>query len=196
MIRSLFIATIIFAAGCSKHEPAHPGQMSHEEMWSRMEQAATPGHAHLRLSPLVGEWNTETKVWMEPGKAPEVSHGRASSQWILGDRFISEEYSGSFGGKPFRGVATLGYDNVSKKYVGSWIDSMGTGMMTSEGQFNQQSNALEMTGTMSCPVTNGPRSSRMVTRIIDNKTHVMEMFDSGFDGKETKMMEITYRRTA
>ena len=35
---------------------------------------------------------------------------------------------------------------------------------------------------------------RSVTRIVDDNTHVFEMYSAGKGGKEEKMMEITYTR--
>ena len=36
----------------------------------------------------------------------------------------------------FKGMGIEGYDNVKKKFVGSWIDNMGTGIMMSEGTYD------------------------------------------------------------
>jgi hypothetical protein len=35
---------------------------------------------------------------------------------------------------------------------------------------------------------------RSVTRIVDNNTHVFEMYETDKKGEEVKMMEITYAR--
>ena len=36
-------------------------------------------------------------------------------------------------GQPFSGVGIDGYDNLRKKYVTTWIDTMGTGIFSMEG---------------------------------------------------------------
>ena len=33
----------------------------------------------------------------------------------------------------FKGTGIEGYDNGKKKFVGTWMDNMGTGIMMSEG---------------------------------------------------------------
>ena len=36
-------------------------------------------------------------------------------------------------GQPFTGIGVTGYDNHAKKYLSTWIDSMGTGIFSMEG---------------------------------------------------------------
>ncbi len=37
---------------------------------------------------------------------------------------------------PFHGIGTEGYDNVRKKFMASWIDNMGTGILLMEGTYD------------------------------------------------------------
>ena len=168
--------------------------MNSEEMMAKMKEAATPDDNHEKLKPLVGKWKTEAKMWMEPGKEPQVTKGTSTAQWILGKRFLKEDFSGKFHGQPFQGTGTLGYDKVKKKYVSTWIDSMGTGIMQSEGTYDDMNKSIGMSTSFFCPATGGEKKGRTVTRIISNKEHVFEMYDIGPDGKEMKVMEITYKR--
>ena len=39
----------------------------------------------------------------------------------------------------FKGHGMEGYDNAKKKFVGTWIDNMGTGIMMSEGDYDPSS---------------------------------------------------------
>ncbi|MCB0343987.1 MAG: DUF1579 domain-containing protein [Bdellovibrionales bacterium] len=169
-------------------------QMSPEEMKAKMELAATPGAEHKALAPLVGKWKTETKMWMDPSKQPEVTMGTAQHNWVLGGRFVQEQFSGKFHGQPFQGSGMIGFDKVKGEYVSTWTDTMGTGIMNGEGKFDPAKKEIEMSSTFSCPVTGGEKSSRSVTRIISNNEHVFEMFSEGPDGKEFKMLEIKYKR--
>src|SRR5262245_35943748 len=68
----------------------------------KAEEACTPGAAHKALDPLVGDWNAEVKMWMEPGAPPTISKGNAKSTWALRDRYVQAEFSGEFMGTPFR----------------------------------------------------------------------------------------------
>jgi hypothetical protein len=40
----------------------------------------------------------------------------------------------------------MGYDNAKKKFVSTWIDNMGTGMMTAEGEWNPSKKSIEFKG--------------------------------------------------
>ena len=169
-------------------------RMNSQEMMDRMKKAGAPGAEHAQLQPLVGKWKATTKWWQDPTRDPEVSTGTSESKWIMGKRFIREEYHGKMMGQPFEGEGLLGYDNVAKEYISTWMDTMSTGLMTSTGKYDAASRSLEMTGTMSCPLLEHKMENRMVTRIVNDREHVFEMYDMTPDGKEFKNLEITYKR--
>jgi hypothetical protein len=112
----------------------------------------------------------------------------------LDGRVLIEELSSSMMGQPFAGIGLHGYDNVSGKFWGTWNDSMSTGLMVSEGSCDQ-AGACTYTGSWNDPITAGKVTARMTTRWTDDQTQVFEMHGPGPDGKETKMMEIVYKRT-
>src|SRR5688572_2024744 len=124
-----------------------------EEMMKKAEAAAKPGPAHKALDPLVGEWNADVKVWMEPNVAPMTSKGSATSTWDLQGRFVRQEFKGEFMGKPFRGLGFTGYDNVKQKYNNVWIDDMSTTIFTAEGEAEQGGKVLTFGGTYACAMT-------------------------------------------
>ena len=65
-------------------------------------------------------------------------------------------------GVAFHGHGTTAYDSVSKKYVGSWSDSMSTGLAISEGTFDPATKKI--TGTMSArDMTGAMAKSRTVS---------------------------------
>ena len=206
-----FLTISLLLTGCA-HKAAAPQQpsaeeiaaaqsrammaLSPDEMMAKIKEAGTPGEEHQKIASLAGTFKTVTKIWMDPSKDPEVTKGTAKNQWILGKRFLKQDYSGKFMGQPFQGTGVVGYDKVKKEYVSTWVDTMGTGMMTGEGQFNSEKNELVSTSHYSCPLVGGDKTSRMVTRIINKNEYVLEMFDTGPDGKEMKTMEITHRRVS
>jgi hypothetical protein len=86
-----------------------------------------------------------------------------------------------------------GYDNASGKWWITWNDSMSTGLMVSEGNCDDEG-ACTFTGSWNDPVTKGKVHARMVTRWINPRTETFAMYAPGPDGKEYKMMEMTYSR--
>jgi hypothetical protein len=97
-------------------------------------------------------------------------------------------------GQPFEGMGIIGYDNGKEEYIMLWIDNMGTGFMTSAGQYDPAAKTLTEQGQISCPVK-GQMPFRGVTTMIDNDHYTYEMFSPGDDGKEFRVMEILYTRS-
>ncbi|MBD9477654.1 DUF1579 domain-containing protein [Pseudoxanthomonas sp. PXM02] len=166
------------------------------EMQAQMEayqKAGTPGIEHGRLAGMAGNYDLTVKSWHAPGAPPSTDPGTATRRMILGNRVMLEEVTSQVMGQPFTGQGLHGFDNVTGKYWGTWNDSMSTGVMLSEGTCDAQLTCT-YTGTHHDPVTKKPQTSRMTTRWSDKDTEVFEMYGPGPDGKETKMMEITYKR--
>jgi hypothetical protein len=96
-------------------------------------------------------------------------------------------------GSPFNGIGFTGYDNNTKKYVSTWMDSMSTGILFFEGTADAGGKTITQKSRYNDPAK-GPAEWRSVTRIVDDNTEIFEMFNSVKGGKEEKMMEITYTR--
>jgi hypothetical protein len=165
-----------------------------EELMKKAEAAATPGAAHKLLEPLVGNWNAEVKMWMDPDAPPTITKGTAKCSWTLKDRFVQQDFSGEFMGKPFRGISFTGYDNVRQKYRSVWIDDMSTTMVTSEGDADPEGKVISFGGTYACAMTGEKdKATRQIYRILSRDKHVFEMHDPA-RGEDSKTLEITYTR--
>ncbi len=46
----------------------------------------------------------------------------------------------------FKGMGIEDYDNVKKKFVGTWVDNMGTGIMMSEGRYDVATKTSRVAG--------------------------------------------------
>jgi hypothetical protein len=158
-----------------------------------MEKAATPGAMHKFLASLAGTWTVESKAWMGPGE-PMTSKGTATCTMILGGRYLLEEIKADFGGMPFEGRGITGYDNTAKQFQAVWVDTMGTGLGIATGSLDPTGKILTSKMTFMDPRTGKEGSMRTVLKIVDEKTHVFEVFEPGPDGKEVKTMEMTYRK--
>jgi hypothetical protein len=168
--------------------------MDPKAMEEAMMKAATPGPQHERLKKLVGEWNCTVSMMMDPSQPAQETKSTAVVTSLMDGRYFQEQDTGEMMGKPFLGQGLTGYDNVMKKYVSTWIDNAGTGIMTSEGTPDATGNVITWTGWSSDPMTGKKTKYRMVTTFIDDNKHTFEMFGAGPGGKESKMMTITYDR--
>lgn len=168
-------------------------QMDPQAMMEAYEKMATPGEPHKQFASLVGSWSTESKEWMEPGKPPTESAGTAEMKMLLDGRFLQQEFNGNMMGKPYNGVGITGYDNLRKKYVSTWIDSMGTGIFLMEGTPSTDGKTITLKGRHAEP-GGGHMNHRAVWKFVDNNTQTFDMYGTHGHGKEMKMMEITYTR--
>jgi hypothetical protein len=173
---------------------AAPAAPSQEEMMKAWMAVATPGDAHKKLEPLVGTFTVKTKAWMEPGKPPEETEGTSENKWVLGNRFIEGHFEGKMMNEPFSGIGYTGYDNYKKKYVGTWMDSMGTMIMSSTGTMDASGKKLTSWSTIDDVVMKKPSKIKSLLTIVDNDHHNFEMWGPGPDGKNFKMLEISYTR--
>jgi hypothetical protein len=143
-------------------------QATEEELaWAKLGQ---PGEEHARLKVLVGEWDVHAQMTSASGNVE--SDGTASFTMLYGDRYLRQEFKGNFQGMPFEGRGIIGYDNGSKKWFGVWIDSMSTGMMTSQGEETQKGKSWTFKGSF-----NGPKSvveSKDVLTVVSDKEWTFE----------------------
>jgi Protein of unknown function (DUF1579) len=168
-------------------------KMNMEAAMKVYRKLGTPGAPHKRLAGLAGNWITKTRAWMEPDKPPMEGTGTCEQRMLLGGRYLQQEYTGEMMGSPFTGINVIGYDNHTKKYVSTWIDSMSTGIYYFEGTASAEGKTITQKSRYDDPVR-GPMVWRSVTRIVDNNTLKYEMYLTPRRGKEEKMMEMTVTR--
>ena len=165
-------------------------QQAMMELWKKM---AMPGEPHKLFSTLAGSWTTTSKEWMEPGKPPTESTGTAEIKMLLDGRFLYQEYNSQMMGQPFSGIGIDAYDNMTKKYVTAWLDSMGTGIFIMEGTASADGKTITLKGSHPEP-GGGKMTHRAVWKIVDNNNQTFDMYGAHHGEKETKMMEIVYTR--
>lgn len=169
-------------------------QMDHQAMMEAYTKLATPGEPHKQLASQAGSWATKTKSWMEPDKPPMESTGACDNTVLLDGRFLQQKCTGDMMGQPFTGIGVHGYDNATRKYVTTWIDSMGTGIFFMEGTGSADGKTVTLNGSHPDPM-GGVMKHRAVWTFVDPNTQIFEMYGSGTQhGDEMKMMEITYKR--
>lgn len=193
-----FAATIAvllgLAATSAAQDKPKKGAPDEKAMMEAMQKAMTPGEGQKKLTPLVGTFDAKVRTWMDPSQPPEDTVGTSVNTWALGDRYVQVKFDGIFMGETFSGIGYTGYDNVSKKYMSSWMDTASTGMMLSAGTMDAAGKVLTMKATMSDPLTGKTSTSDEKLTIADNDHHTMEMWAKAPSGKTFKMMEIQYTR--
>ena len=192
----LALATTLPAFAQDAAKPAGAPEMTAEQkaMMEAYQKAGAVGEPHAALKKMEGDYDLVIKSWEGPGE-PMVEKGKASRKMILGGRVMAEHVDSQMHGQPYQGHGMHGYDNVSGRHWSTWNDSMTTGVMVSDGTCDA-AGTCAFTGSWNDPVGKGKITARMTSKWTDANTEVFEMFTPGRDGKEMKMMEITYTRRA
>lgn len=178
-----------------------PAQPSEAEMMKQMMELAKTGDNHKLLSEMAGNWNYTVKMWMDPSAPATSSTGSAVIKPIMDGRYFIGDFTGKMqmpgaDGKnkemPFKGMSIDGYDNVKKKFISTWCDSMGTGMMTSEGTYDAASKTFTYNGEYEA-MPGAKSRVRMMIKVADKDHHSCEFYEDRGKG-EAKTMEISYTR--
>ena len=183
----LFVVSLVLAGVAAAQQP------SQAEMEAMM-KAMSPGEEHKLLARMAGDWVFTSKMWMAPGAPPSESGGTVHSEVILGGRYVQSVWKGNFMGMDFEGHGTEGYDNLAKKYVSSWVDNMGTGILHTTGTCEQGGKVCRQAGSMIDPMTGKDTPWKSTVTWTDNNSFTLEMFGNDPTGKEMKMMEFTVKR--
>ncbi len=191
----LAAAAVLLAGHALAQAGGEPPKMTPEQQatMEAYQKAGTPGEQHKTLAATAGTYSIKTKSWEAPGGAAMEETGTATRTMTLDGRVLVEEVDSKMMGAPFIGHGMMGYDNVSGKYWSTWNDSMSTGIMVSQGKCDAKHNCT-FTGSWNDAVKKAPVKARMTTRWTSPTTEVFEMFGPAKDGKEFKMMEITYTK--
>jgi Protein of unknown function (DUF1579) len=192
------------ASATSPAQPAPPaGQPNPQETMKQMMQMSKLNENHKLLADMDGNWNYSIKLWMnpDPNAKPQESKGTATRKSVMGGRYFVMDVTGKMqmpgeDGKmkdmQFKGMAVEGYDNVKKKFVSSWIDSMGTGIQFSEGTYDPATKTFTFNMEME-PTPGMKQQVREVLKVTDKDHMLLEWYENQ-GGQERKTMEIAYTR--
>jgi hypothetical protein len=179
-------ATLVGSAAAQEKKESAPAQG--QEMPS-----PKPGPEHAILKKDVGVWDATVETMMERGGKPSVSKGVETNTLLGGGLWLIEDFQAEFLGAPFQGHGITGYDPSKKKYVGTWVDSMSTGLSTSEGTYDPKTQT--MTARFEGPGPDGtPMKMRTTTEWKDANTRVFTMYSPAGRGEEFVVMRISYKR--
>ena len=170
-----------------------PAEMDMQAMMDTYKKLAIPGEPHKQLASLAGSWTTKTKEWMDPSKPPMESTGTCEEKVLLDGRFLQQECTGDMMGQPFTSIGVTGYDNFTKKYVTTWMSSMGTGIFVMEGTGSADGKTITLHGSHKDPM-GGDMKHHALWKFVDANTQTFEMYGAHGNDKDMKMMEITYNR--
>ena len=188
---SLIVMCCALPALAQQQQQMSPEQKAMMDAWKNY---ATPGEGHKLLDGMVGKFNAKVTMWMQPGAPAQTSTGVSDNQWVLGGRYVEENFTGKFMGQKFQGLGYTGYDNAKKQYFGTWMDNMSTGVMSSTGATSDDGKTWTFKSTATDPMTGKDMPGETKITVTDKDHHTVEMWGPAPDGTTFKMMEITYSR--
>ena len=152
-----------------------------------------PGPEHALFKEDVGTWDATVEVIPAPGAEPIVSKGVETNTLGCGGLCLITDFKSEFAGQPFHGHGLSVWDPAKKKYVGSWTDSMSTGLAFGESTWDAATK--KMTGTMETTDPSGQtQKMRTIVEYASPTTRTMSSYMAGPDGKEFVNLRITYTR--
>jgi Protein of unknown function (DUF1579) len=180
---------------------ASTAQPNGAEMMKQMMELAKPGENQKLLADTAGTWSYTVKFWMDPNGKPQESKGTAVRKTIFDGRYVMGDYTGQMempgaDGKMkqmhFHGHGIDGYDNAQKKFVSSWIDNMGTGIIETYGDYDPATKTITYTGEEEM-IPGMKTKVRQVVKITDKNHMSFEAYEDR-GGQEMKTVEINYTR--
>lgn len=155
----------------------------------QMPSCPLPVKEHAWLQQLVGEWEADTEAFMSPDPTqPPAKMKGTESVKPLGGFWTVSEIKSTMMDQPFTGIMTLGYNPETKKYVGTWVDSMTGKLWEYEGTTDAAGKVLTLESEGACPLQ--PGKVIKFRDIIEVKDKDHKLFTSTMQGEDGKWITI------
>lgn len=193
-IGMLLVVSLLHVVGCSTRPHGEGGVTAGGLTPTQWASLSRPGASHKLLEPFIGEWSVEMTFWSSPDSKGESSRGTSRISWVLGKRFVEEQFKGEAAGAAFEGLGIMGYDNGSRTFSTVWIDSLNTALTTATGRYVPDQNAFELVSQLYDPLLSRAKTVHSTLRFSSPDSYVFTMTDESPEGKRFTSLEMIYRR--
>lgn len=149
---------------------------------------AEPTREHQWLHQFVGEWEVESELNTGPDQPAMTSKGTIRAR-KLGEFWVISEMNADIMGTHITALQTLGYDAKTKKFIGTWVDSILDLMWKYEGTVDPDQKTLTMEAEGPNMMAEGKTTRFRDAYEFKSKDHiVMTSSMLGEDGKWVTFM--------
>ncbi len=158
-----------------------------------VQQQPTALPEHQVLAEDVGTWDAEMTLWIPGLPDPVTSKGVEVNELLDGGMWVLSKFESELFGQKFVGRGQFGYDPISKKYVGTWIDTMSPHLSTMQGTYDAATKTLTME-VRSIGPDGKPMISKSVAKTISADKRTYETFEKREGDEWVKTMSVVYTR--
>ena len=158
-----------------------------------LELLRTPSEHHRHLERLIGTWAVEGRYFLPSGE-PTDFRGTIESSSVMDGLFVESRLVAELVGQPYHGRIVDGYDTVTERYVATFFENIGPGIVWASGVCEEEGRVRTLMGEVPDPVWGGTYTLRSVHTFIDDDTYRYDAFLAHEDGREFKQMEYVATR--
>lgn len=184
------------AVFADKQKQESQSQEEQEKMMKLWQEYTTPGEKHRFLEYFVGQWESQQKIWLEPGSEPLIRNQEISVESLFGGRFTKAhiKIKEKIMGISVEGIVITGYNNSKKQFVSVTFTNAGTDIHLMYGTLDETAKIRTDNGYVDDFMTGEKIKVKGVTTLIDNDKYKYEYYQSDAEGNEHKSLEIIYTR--
>jgi len=160
-----------------------------------LDNAMTPGEGQKRLDSMIGSFDVTVLVWTNPAKPPLEFKGSAVNTWTLGGRYVQTMLAAVMDGDKFDGIGYYGYDNATRSYQASWMDTGSTAIGWYRGKMDKSGRAALLKSVQASSSSGTPLELELRVSIAEGGDHVTQLWGAPTGGKAFKLMELRSVRT-
>ena len=156
------------------------------------QEMPAPSAEHKIVLRDVGQWTVTGKVMMPEGMQEFKGEEKVVA---VGEFWTVSHFSADmFGG--LKGSSTMGYDPMSKKFVGTWVDSFQPAVTHMAGSYDESSKTMTYE-TKGLGMDGKPMPGKIIIKYQDENSHTFTMMHKDPTGQSDELvttMEMTYIR--
>jgi len=153
-----------------------------------------PQKEHEWLKQFVGEWDSEAEAPAMAGQPAMKCKGTMNTR-MLGGFWMVSDIKGDMMGTPIQAIHTVGYDPQTKKYIGTWVDSVMNHMWKYQGTVDATGKILTLEAEGPNMVKPGAMAKYRDVYEFKSKDQIaMSSQMLGDDGKWTQFMMSNIQR--